>query len=153
MTTDTGPVPLEEQLCYAIYSAGIAIQRVYKPLLDRMGLTYPQFLVLNILWREDGQSVGAIADRLALESSTLTPLLKRLEANGILVRKRNPINERQVLISLTDKGRALRPDAGCLGSALLEASHQTPEQLAGLNRKVRALRDALYQESGAWQPG
>lgn len=67
------PVPLDDQVCYAIYSAGLAIQRVYKPLLDRLGLTYPQYLVLNVLWREDKQTVGSIADRLALESSTLTP--------------------------------------------------------------------------------
>jgi hypothetical protein len=71
------PLPLDDQLCYAIYSAGMAIQRVYKPLLDDLGLTYPQYLVLNVLWREDGLTVGGIAQRLALESSTLTPLLKR----------------------------------------------------------------------------
>ena len=73
MTDDTqGPVPLDDQLCYAIYSAGMAIQRVYKPLLDGLGLTYPQYLVLNVLWREDRQTVGSLADQLALESSTLT---------------------------------------------------------------------------------
>src|SRR5690606_39076894 len=103
-----GPAPLDDQLCYAIYSAGMAIQRVYKPLLDQLGLTYPQYLVLNVLWRRDEQTVGVIAQQLALESSTLTPLLKRLEAAGLVRRTRNPQNERQVVIGLTDQGRAMR---------------------------------------------
>jgi len=144
------PLPLDDQLCYAIYSAGMAIQRLYKPLLDALGLTYPQYLVLNILWREDGQTVGGIAEQLALESSTLTPLLKRLEAAGLVRRTRNPANERQVVIELTDQGRALRPQAGCLGEALLAASGQPPERLGELNRDVRELRDALYGDIGKW---
>ena len=82
-----GPVPLDNQLCYTIYSTGMAIQRLYKPLLDELGLTYPQFLVLNVLWAEDSQTVGTIAEKLALESSTLTPLLKRLEAAGLVDRR------------------------------------------------------------------
>ena len=86
----SGPVPLNDQLCYAIYSAGMAIQRLYKPMLDELGLTYPQYLVLNVLWQEDEQTVGGIAEKLALESSTLTPLLKRLEAAGLVRRTRNP---------------------------------------------------------------
>ncbi|MBR0665449.1 MarR family transcriptional regulator [Roseomonas hellenica] len=151
MTEDaTGPVPLDDHLCYAIYSAGIAIQRVYKPLLDALGLTYPQYLVLNVLWREDGQTVGGIAERLALESSTLTPLLKRLEAAGLVRRTRNPLNERQVLVALTEAGRALRSRAGCVGESLLAASGQSPAQLGALNREVRALRDAIYRHTGDW---
>ncbi|WP_118138350.1 MarR family winged helix-turn-helix transcriptional regulator [Oceanicella sp. SM1341] len=143
-----GPVPLEDQLCYAIYSAGIAIQRAYKPLLDALGLTYPQYLVLNVLWREDGQTVGRLAESLALESSTLTPLLKRLEAAGLLRRTRNPANERQVLVALTEAGQALRARAGCLGEALLEASGQTPAALAALNRDLIRLREAVSAHSG-----
>lgn len=150
MNATNPPVPLDDQLCYAIYSAGIAVQRAYKPLLDQLGLTYPQYLVLNILWREDGQSVGRIADQLALESSTLTPLLKRLEAAGMVRRTRNPSNERQVVVALTDAGRALRSKAGCLGDALLEASGQSPAALADLNRGVKALRDAVYAHVGGW---
>ncbi|TJV02774.1 MAG: MarR family transcriptional regulator, partial [Mesorhizobium sp.] len=87
-----------------------------------LGLTYPQYLVLNVLWREDKLTVGGIAERLALESSTLTPLLKRLEAAGLLRRTRNPANERQVVVALTDKGRELRSRAGCLADALLSSS-------------------------------
>lgn len=150
MKATNPPVPLDDQLCYAIYSAGIAVQRAYKPLLDQLGLTYPQYLVLNILWREDGQAVGQIADQLALESSTLTPLLKRLEAAGMVRRTRNPSNERQVVVALTDAGRALRSKAGCLGDALLEASGQSPAALADLNKGVKALRDAVYAHVGGW---
>lgn len=150
MTSANPPVPLDDQLCYAIYSAGIAVQRAYKPLLDELGLTYPQYLVLNILWREDGQAVGRIADQLALESSTLTPLLKRLEAAGMVRRNRNPSNERQVVVALTDAGRTLKSRAGCLGDALLIASGQSPAALADLNRDIKALRDAVYARVGGW---
>jgi DNA-binding MarR family transcriptional regulator len=146
----SGPVPLDDQLCYAIYSAGIAIQRLYKPMLDELGLTYPQYLVLNVLWREDGQTVGRIADQLALESSTLTPLLKRLDAAGLVHRARNPGNERQVVISLTDKGRVLKTKAGCLGLSLLTASGRSPEELGALNRSIRQLRDDVYSHTGSW---
>lgn len=144
------PPPLDDQLCYAVYSAGIAIQRVYKPLLDELGLTYPQYLVLNVLWRNDAQTVGAIAEKLALESSTLTPLLKRLEAAGLLRRTRNPQNERQVVVALTDDGRALQSRAGCLGEALLATSMQSPQELAKLNKDVRHLRDTIYSKIGGW---
>jgi len=150
MTTDNPPVPLDDQLCYAIYSAGIAVQRAYKPLLDELGLTYSQYLVLNILWREDEQPIGRIADQLALESSTLTPLLKRLEAAGFVSRTRNPSNERQVVVALTQTGRALQAKAGCLGDALLEASGQSPAALANLNKDIKALRDAVYANVGGW---
>ena len=150
MTTDNPPVPLDDQLCYAIYSAGIAVQRAYKPLLDELGLTYSQYLVLNILWREDGQPIGRIADQLALESSTLTPLLKRLEVAGMVSRTRNPSNKRQVVVALTQTGRALQARAGCLGDALLEASGQSPAHLADLNKDIRALRDAVYANVGGW---
>lgn len=144
------PIPLEDQLCYSIYSASMAIQRAYKPLLDELELTYPQYLVLNVLWRDDRQTVGAIADQLGLESSTLTPLLKRLEGAGLVHRARNPENERQVLVELTEKGCALRTKAGCLGEALLAASGETAQRLAALNADVRRLRDAIYANIGGW---
>lgn len=142
------PVPLDDQLCYAVYSAGIAIQRAYKPLLDELGLTYPQYLVLNVLWRDDEQTVGSIAGRLALESSTLTPLLKRLESAKLVRRTRNPENERQVVVALTEHGRALESRAGCLGETLLAASGQSPRELGDLNAKVARLRDAIYESIG-----
>jgi DNA-binding MarR family transcriptional regulator len=144
------PVPLDNQVCYAIYSAGMAIQRLYKPWLDELGVTYPQYLVLNVLWQEDEQTVGHIGEKLALESSTLTPLLKRLEGAGLLSRTRNPENERQVVVALTDEGRALRSRAGCLGDALLKTSGHTSGQLGDLNRQVRQLRDGIYEKLGSW---
>ena len=148
--TSSHPVPLDNQVCYAIYSAGMAIQRLYKPWLDQLGLTYPQYLVLNVLWQENEQTVGHIGEKLALESSTLTPLLKRLETAGLLKRTRNPANEREVVVDLTDEGRALRSRAGCLGDALLDGSGYTPDRLAALNHEVRQLRDNIYAKLGSW---
>lgn len=151
MISNNPPVPLDEQLCFAIHTSSMAVQRLYKPLLDDLGLTYQQYLVLNVLWRQDTLTVGAIASRLALESSTLTPVLKRLEAAGMLRRARNPTNERQVLIALTDRGLAIRDDAGCLGDALLLASGETAEELGRLNRQLIALRNRIYVQTGTWE--
>lgn len=151
MADANNPVPLDDQLCFAVYSAGMAIQRLYKPLLDGLGLTYPQYLVLNALWAEDKQTVGSIARRLALESSTLTPLLKRLEEAGLVSRTRNPDNERQVVVALTAEGKRIRPDTGCLNNALLAASGESPQALAALNRDVKHLRDAIYGQLGSWE--
>lgn len=135
---------LDRQLCYALYSASMAVQRAYKPLLDQMGITYPQFLVLNILWHEGQQTVGGLADRLALESSTLTPLLKRLAAAGLVTRTRNPKNEREVLIATTDAGEKLRDEAGCLAERLLAVSGAPVDDIIDLNARVRDFRDRVY---------
>ncbi len=151
MDKPTGPVPMEDQLCFTVYSAGMAIQRAYKPLLDGLGLTYPQYLVLNVLWRTDGRTVGEIADELALEPSTMTPLLKRLEAAGLLRRTRNPENERQVVVSLTQQGKDLKSRASCLGEALVDRSGQTAAQLGELNAQLKTLRDTIYRSMGGWK--
>lgn len=142
---------LDNQLCYAIYSAGLAVQRIYKPLLDQLGLTFSQYLVLNILWKEDKLAVCTIAERLALESSTLTPLLKRLEMGGFLSRQRNPDNERQVVIGLTEQGSMLKKHTGCLGQSLHRASGQPIEKLAELNENIRHFRDMLYAHLDHWK--
>jgi len=139
----SAPFPLDQQLCFSLYSASMAISRAYKPMLDALGITYPQYLVLHALWEDDGRTVGAIADRLGLESSTVTPLVKRLESAGLVARARNPNDERQVQVSLTKAGRAIREQCGCLGEALLARSGMTVEQLGKLNRKVQGLRDAV----------
>lgn len=144
------PVPLDEQLCYAIWSASIAIQRAYKPLLDELGLTYPQYLVLNVLWREDERSVGSIATELALDPSTLTPLLKRLEGVELVRRRRNPRDDRRVIVALTEKGRAMRRRTSGLTDQLLITTQQSAEELSELTTKVRALRDAIYASIEAW---
>ena len=136
-------LPLESQLCFSLYAASIAVNRTYKPMLDTLGLTYPQYLVLSTLWEQNGLPVSSIADRLSLESSTITPLVKRLEAAGLLTRERNPKDERQVIVSLTPKGRSLNEKTACLTEALLEQSGLTPDQLTKLNGQVRKLRDAL----------
>jgi DNA-binding MarR family transcriptional regulator len=138
-----GPIPLDAQLCFAIYSTTIALNRMYKPILDGFGITYPQYLTLAVLWEQDGQTIGALAERLALESSTITPLVKRLEASGFVRRERNPDDERQVRVTLTPKGKALHHDTKCLSETLLENSGLTPPDLIRLNSEIKALRDAL----------
>lgn len=134
---------LEDQLCFSLYATSMAINRIYKPLLDRLGITYPQYLVLSALWEADGRTVGAIAERLSLESSTITPLVKRLEAASLVTRARQADDERRVLVSLTDRGRALRQDSRCLGEALFNHSGMTPKELVALNSEVLRLRRAL----------
>ena len=144
MTTPLGePLPLDAQLCFSLYSTSIAINRLYKPMLDSLGVTYPQYLVLSTLWERDGQTISAIADRLALEPSTITPLMKRLETAGFVARKRNPKDERQVQVFLQPKGRALRSRASCLTDALLANSRLSVPQMVALNDQVLRLRAAL----------
>ncbi|HWK68827.1 MAG TPA: MarR family transcriptional regulator [Rhizobiaceae bacterium] len=124
----------------------MAINRVYKPLLDELGITYPQYLVLSVLWEEDGRSIGAIANRLDLEPSTITPLVKRLEAAALVSRTRAPEDERSVRVSLTKRGRALREESRCLGETLFARSGMEPKELTALNREVRRLREALSRK-------
>lgn len=138
------PLPLDQQLCFSLYAATIAINRTFKPVLDRLGITYPQFLVLQALNEEEGgRSIGAIAERLALEPSTITPLAKRLELAGLVTRIRNPKDERQVCVRLTEKGRACWAETGCLGPLMQERSGMTAERIAALNTEVAALQQAL----------
>jgi MarR family transcriptional regulator, organic hydroperoxide resistance regulator len=140
------PVPLDNQICFSLYAASMAITRLYKPMLDAMGITYPQYLVLNALNEEDGSTIGAIADRLALESSTVTPPVKRLELAGLVRRQRSKRDERQVHVWLTDAGRRLVGESKCLGDTLVERSAMTMEQIEALNRQVRALTEVLAAE-------
>lgn len=134
---------LDDQLCFSLYGASLAINRAYKPLLDALEITYPQYLVLSALWEIDGQSVGAIAERLGLDSSNVTPLVKRMEAAGLLSRERNPDDERQVVVSLTDHGRDMQARSACLGQTLFTAAGQSVEQLVQLNKDVQAFRDSV----------
>jgi DNA-binding MarR family transcriptional regulator len=137
------PLPLDRQLGYGLYSAFMAVGRVYKPWLDKLGLTYPQYLVMCVLWEDDDQTIGGIAQRLDLEPSTITPLMKRLEQAGQVVRQRNPDDERQVKVRLTDQGRALRVETRTLADALYGKTDMTVAEVADLNRRVTALRDAF----------
>jgi DNA-binding MarR family transcriptional regulator len=138
----TKPLRLDEHLCFSLYAASMAVNRIYKPVLDRLGLTYPQYLVLTVLSEDDGQTVSGIADRLSLESSTVTPLVKRLESARLVTRTRNAKDERQVNVRLTDKGHKLRTEAGCLTDELLRSGLK-PAQLITLNKQVADLRDRL----------
>ncbi|WP_394662489.1 MarR family winged helix-turn-helix transcriptional regulator [uncultured Sphingomonas sp.] len=139
----SAPWPLDEQLCFALYAANMAMQRTYKPMLDELGLTYPQYLAMLVLWEEDGRTIGAIAQRLGLESSTVTPLVKRLEAGGMVARERDPQDERQVRVRLTPAGAALRDQCGCLGEEIAARSGMSVERLIGFREDVRALRREL----------
>ncbi|MET0716904.1 MAG: MarR family transcriptional regulator [Pseudoxanthomonas sp.] len=141
--TPKAPFLLNEQLCFSLYGASMAINRTYKPLLDAIGLTYPQYLVLSALWEADGLGVSAIASRLALESSTITPLVKRLELAGFVERRRSTQDERQVHVRLTKAGREVRAKTRCLAETLGLRSGMKVEELTELNLQVQRLRDAL----------
>lgn len=137
------PLQLSNQLCFAIYSTAHAFNRVYKPLLDRLGLTYPQYLAMLVLWEQDGVTVKEIGERLFLDSGTLTPLLKRLEAAHLLKRNRSTEDERQVLISLTPQGQALKEKARAVPQAILAASACSVGELTAIRNELVALRDRL----------
>jgi DNA-binding MarR family transcriptional regulator len=137
------PLRLDNQICFAIYSAAHAFNRVYKPLLDRLGLTYPQYLVMLVLWEGDGLPVKEIGDRLFLDSGTLTPLLKRLEQAGLIKRTRSTKDERQVLIDLTAQGQALKEKARAVPPSILAASECSVTELVAMKNEIVALRDRL----------
>ena len=143
-TPDAPAVPLlDNQLCFALYSTGLAMNKVYRKLLRKLDLTYPQYLVMLVLWERDGMTVSAIGERLYLDSGTLTPLLKRLEAQGLLSRTRDVDDERRVVIRLTDKGRALRRDAARIPGCILASTGCDAEQVMQLARQIAQLRDRL----------
>ncbi|MBS0429158.1 MAG: MarR family transcriptional regulator [Proteobacteria bacterium] len=134
---------LDNQLCFAVYSASLAMTRLYKPQLDKLGLTYPQYLVMLALWEEDGLMVSALGERLSLDSGTLTPLLKRLEANGLVARVRDVADERRVHITLTAAGRRLKGRAAGVPACLLAASECSIDELVALTRQLQSLRDRV----------
>ena len=134
---------LDDQLCFSLYGASLAINRAYKPLLDQLDITYPQYLVLSVLWENDAQTVGLIAERLSLDSSNVTPLVKRMETAGLVLRRRNPSDERQVMVSLTKAGGDMQTRSACLGQRLLESSGLSVQKLVQLNKDVQIFRDAV----------
>lgn len=145
----THDLTLEDQLCFSLYATSMAINRLYKPLLDQLGITYPQYLVLSVLWEEDGRGIGAIAARLDLEPSTITPLVKRLEAAGLVTRTRRPEDERGVAVTLTTRGLELKVESRCLGEALFAKAGIAPAEMIALNSEVRRLREALTSKEQA----
>jgi DNA-binding MarR family transcriptional regulator len=139
---------LDNQICFAIYSTAHAFNRVYKPLLDRLGLTYPQYLVMMVLWERDGVPVKEIGERLFLDSGTLTPLLKRLEQAGFIKRTRSTEDERQVLIGLTSNGQALKDKARSVPPSILAAAQCSVAELSAVKNEIVALRDRLNAAVG-----
>jgi len=134
---------LDNQLCFALYSASLAMTKLYKPLLDELGLTYPQYLAMLVLWERDGLIVSELGERLFLDSGTLTPLLKRLEAAGLVARIRDVQDERRVHVSLTAAGRKLKARAQRIPGCVLAASQCSLPELVQLTRQVRGLRERL----------
>ena len=134
---------LDEFLCFEVYSANHAFNRVYQPLLDKLHLTYPQYLVMVLLWERDGQTVGELGGRLSLESNTLTPLLKRLETLDCIQRGRDPADERQVRARLTEKGRRLRAKALHIPGCILAASGLDARAAKQIMTGIATLRRAL----------
>ena len=131
---------LDHQLCFALYSASLAMTKLYKPLLAPLGLSYPQYLVLLVLWEGDGIAVSQLGERLALDSGTLTPLLKRMEAQGLVQRLRDAADERRVLLRLTAAGRALKARAAAVPPAIATASGCELGELAALTARLQGLR-------------
>lgn len=148
-----GLLRLDRQLCFALYSASSLVTRLYRPLLEPLGLTYPQYLAMLVLWEKAPQTVGDLGDALGLDSATLTPLLKRLEAGGLVSRKRDPADERRVLVAPTEAGTVLRERAKAIPKALLCHLPLSQEEVVDLHgtltRLIRALREAEDQPARA----
>lgn len=134
---------LDHQLCFSLYAASLAMTRRYQPLLAELGLTYPQYIALLALWEHDDVTVSALGDRLALDSGTLTPLLKRMETSGWVTRERDAADERRVRVRLTPAGRALRERAQHIPTSLLAGSGVTATQVRQLTAELQALRQRL----------
>jgi MarR family transcriptional regulator, organic hydroperoxide resistance regulator len=136
-------VPLSDFLCFAVYSANLAFGKAYKPILEELGLTYTQYVTIIALWEEDNQTVSGLGEKLFLESNTLTPMLKKLEAMGYLERQRDPEDERQVRVSLTKSGRRLREKA--LKMDLTDATGLAPDEFAKVQKAIVTLRNNLIR--------
>ena len=150
MATHPHPDPVDpfaDYLCFSLYAANLAVGRRYKPLLDPLGLTYPQYLVLVALRETGAQPVGALGDRLCLETNTLTPLLKRMEAAGLVTRRRNPADERVVLVGLSAKGADLAERARAVPAQLMDGRMADIPRLSALNAELKALRAALAEQA------
>lgn len=145
-TTARKPNPalmLDNQLCFALYSASLAMTKLYKPLLESLGLTYPQYLVMLVLWEQDGQSVTALGERLGLDSGTLTPLLKRMEAAGLLQRQRAADDERRLQVCLTPAGVTLQERAARVPRCVVTQTGCPLPELIGLTQQLRLLRHRM----------
>jgi DNA-binding MarR family transcriptional regulator len=138
---------LDNQFCFAMYSASLAMTKTYKPYLERLGITYPQYLVMLVLWEQDDVLVKSIGERLFLDSGTLTPLLKRLETSGLIARTRDEADERQVRITLTKEGRLLKKKAQEIPRQVLCASGQPQAAIGSLKAQLSVIRDDLIRSN------
>jgi DNA-binding MarR family transcriptional regulator len=138
-------IALEDQLCFALYAASRAVTARYRPMLEAIGLTYPQYLVMMLLWEQDNQTVGQLGSRLALDSGTLSPLLKRLTAAGLVTRHRRVEDERSVSIALTDAGRGLRERAFAISESMIGAIGYDSAEFSDLMGRLRVLTDRVNQ--------
>ena len=143
MNSSTSLLNLDRQLCFALYSSSLAMTKAYKPLLAELGITYPQYLVMLALWQHSPQGVGELGERLSLDSGTLTPLAKRLEAIGLIARNRSTQDERNVEISLTAAGKRLRTRAEPVPLCIMQLSGCHLPQIESLTRELKVLRDQL----------
>ena len=139
---------LDNQMCFALYSASLTMTKVYKPLLKKLGLTYPQYLVMLVMWEQDARSVSALGVRLFLDSGTLTPLLKRLESLELIARERDAADERRVIVRLTSAGRKLQRQAEAVPKQVSCATECSLPELAALTRRLAELRAALFRSIG-----
>lgn len=140
---DSAMLKLDKQLCFALYSTSLAMTRLYKPLLDAMGITYPQYLALLVLWEHDGLTVSALGEQLFLDSGTLTPLLKRMETAGLITRLRAAQDERRVHITLTAAGQQLKAQAASIPACILGAAQCPISEVMALTQQLQALRQRL----------
>ncbi len=141
--TDSALLLLDNQLCFALYSTSLAMTKIYKPLLADLGLTYPQYLVMLVLWQQDRVTVSSIGERLFLDSGTLTPLLKRLESTGLIARLRDVTDERRVHVTLTAAGRALKTQAAGVPLCVATVTQASLPELAALTQQIQSLRNRL----------
>ena len=144
---NTAAPKLDNQLCFSLYAAGLAMNKLYRKLLGQLHLTYPQYLVMLVLWEKDHQTVSEIGERLFLDSATLTPLLKRMEIQGLLTRKRSGSDERQVFITLTEQGQQLHQQALAVPKAVFCAVECSLEEIAGIKAQLDKLRSKISQHS------
>ncbi len=138
-----GAARLDNQLCFAVHATAHAFNRAYRPLLEKIGLTYPQYLAMLVLWQENELTVKALGEQLFLDSGTLSPLLKRLEQAGLVTRRRDARDERQVLVTLTEKGKAMQEETGRILSTMLAKTGCTLDEAHELRDKLQALRARL----------
>lgn len=146
---DTASLLLDDQMCFALYAASRAVTGLYRPMLEKLGLTYPQYLVLLALWEQDEVAVKDLGAALQLDYGTLTPLLKRLEAHGLLRRERRPNDERTVILTLTDEGTALRERARSIPPEIGEAMGLDPDEFEQTRATLRRLTTNVTEHTSA----